>query len=303
MIISVPASGPRPRPAENGRGSQPDSLSCSGSGDATDAASRRRRPTLGDRHHDCQRLRGLRPGCRPLRPDGRAQPGLPRPSAYGGRGPGRAAAATVRQQRRRPRAAGRPRLRLGCLDPGAANATQARGVRASIVGVDASAGMLEQARAKSWPPGVSFEIGMAEELAFARESWGLGDRVPGVFAAYLFRNVTERDKVLAAVFDLLDDDGTFVVQEYSVAGSSLAAFGLVAGLLGGGHPAQLADLAADPALPLPVAQRAAVRLGPGLRRPALRRRVRRRGGAHGARLAARHPAHLPRPQAGGGAEP
>ncbi len=49
---------------------------------------------------------------------------------------------------------------------------------------------------------------------------GLGSagQVPGVFAAYLFRNVTERDKVLAAVFDLLADDGTFVVQEYSVAG-------------------------------------------------------------------------------------
>jgi ubiquinone/menaquinone biosynthesis C-methylase UbiE len=103
------------------------------------------------------------------------------------------------------------------------NATQARGVRARIVGVDASAGMLEQARAKRWPPGISFEIGMAEELAFARESWGLGDRVPGVFAAYLFRNVAERDKVLASVFDLLDDDGTFVVQEYSVAGSPVAA--------------------------------------------------------------------------------
>ena len=103
------------------------------------------------------------------------------------------------------------------------HATQRIGVRATIVGVDASAGMLEQARAKPWPPGVSFEVGLAEELAFARESWGLGDRVPGVFAAYLFRNVTERDKVLAGVFDLLDDDGTFVVQEYSVAGSPLAA--------------------------------------------------------------------------------
>lgn len=103
------------------------------------------------------------------------------------------------------------------------NATRARGVRATIVGVDASAGMLDQARAKSWPPGVRFEIGMAEELAFARESWGLGDQVPGVLAAYLFRNVTERDKVLAGVFDLLQEDGTFVVQEYSVAGSPLAA--------------------------------------------------------------------------------
>ncbi|HLL63309.1 MAG TPA: methyltransferase domain-containing protein, partial [Propionibacteriaceae bacterium] len=90
-------------------------------------------------------------------------------------------------------------------------ATQRIGVRANIVGIDASAGMLAQARAKSWPPGVRFEVGMAEELAFARESWGLDDRVPGAFAAYLFRNVSERDKVLAAVFDLLEDDGTFVV--------------------------------------------------------------------------------------------
>jgi ubiquinone/menaquinone biosynthesis C-methylase UbiE len=102
-------------------------------------------------------------------------------------------------------------------------ATRRIGIRADIVGIDASAGMLGQARTKSWPPGISFEIGMAEELAFARESWGLGDRVPGVFAAYLFRNVAERDKVLAGVFDLLDDDGTFVVQEYSVAGSPMAA--------------------------------------------------------------------------------
>ncbi len=78
------------------------------------------------------------------------------------------------------------------------HATQRIGARATIVGVDASAGMLEQARAKPWPAGVSFEVGLAEELAFARESWGLGDRVPGVFAAYLFRNVAERDKVLAA---------------------------------------------------------------------------------------------------------
>ena len=141
-----------------------------------------------------------------------------------------AAEALAQRLPRRPRTNGAAVVRLVDLGCGSGastrallNATQRIGVRASIVGVDASAGMLEQARAKSWPRGVSFEVGLAEELAFARESWGLGDRVPGVFAAYLFRNVTERDKVLAAVFDLLDDDGTFVVQEYSVAGSPLSA--------------------------------------------------------------------------------
>jgi ubiquinone/menaquinone biosynthesis C-methylase UbiE len=101
-------------------------------------------------------------------------------------------------------------------------AAYAAGLRPSVVGVDASAGMLDQARVKSWPPGVSFEVGMAEELAFAREDWGLGGQLPGVFAAYLFRNVTERDKVLAAVFELLADDGVLVVQEYSVAASRVA---------------------------------------------------------------------------------
>jgi ubiquinone/menaquinone biosynthesis C-methylase UbiE len=101
-------------------------------------------------------------------------------------------------------------------------AAHAVGLRPAVVGVDASAGMLNQALAKPWPPGVRFEVGMAEELAYAREDWGLGERVPGVFAAYLFRNVPERDKVLATVFDLLADDGALVVQEYSVSGSGLA---------------------------------------------------------------------------------
>lgn len=101
-------------------------------------------------------------------------------------------------------------------------AAYASGLRPVVVGIDASAGMLDQARDKSWPPGVRFEVGMAEELAYSRESWGLGDRVAGVLAAYLFRNVAERDKVLAAVYDLLVENGALVVQEYSVAGSRLA---------------------------------------------------------------------------------
>jgi ubiquinone/menaquinone biosynthesis C-methylase UbiE len=126
-------------------------------------------------------------------------------------------------------AGGPSELRLADLGCGSGASTRAlvrasyaAGVRPLVVGIDASAGMLEQARAKYWPPGVSFEVGMAEELAYAREGWGLGDRVPGVLAAYLFRNVPERDKVLAAVFDLLADNGVLVVQEYSVAGSRLA---------------------------------------------------------------------------------
>ncbi len=88
-----------------------------------------------------------------------------------------------------------------------------------IVGVDASAGMLSQARAKTWPAGVQFEVGLAQQLAAGRERWGLGEPQAGVLAAYLFRNVGERDEVLAQVHDLLDEDGVLVVQEYSVADS------------------------------------------------------------------------------------
>ena len=92
-------------------------------------------------------------------------------------------------------------------------------MRCTVVGVDASAGMLDQARAKPWPAGVRFEVGLAEETAWSRKLWGLDGPLHGVFAAYLFRNVTDRDEVLAGLFDLLADDGVLVVQEYSVAGS------------------------------------------------------------------------------------
>ena len=44
-------------------------------------------------------------------------------------------------------------------------AARAAGVPVTIVGVDASGGMIEQARAKNWPRGVRFELGQAEEVA------------------------------------------------------------------------------------------------------------------------------------------
>lgn len=98
-------------------------------------------------------------------------------------------------------------------------AAQAAGVRCSVVGVDASTGMIDQARAKQWPAGVRFELGLAEEAAWSRTLWGLDGPIHGVFAAYLFRNVTDRDETLAGLFDLIAPDGVLVVQEYSTAGS------------------------------------------------------------------------------------
>jgi ubiquinone/menaquinone biosynthesis C-methylase UbiE len=86
---------------------------------------------------------------------------------------------------------------------------------ARVVGVDASDGMLRQARGKAWPAGVAFVHATAEQLP----ALGLPP-AQGVLAAYLFRNVPAagRDDVLGVVREQLEPGGWLVVQEYSVAG-------------------------------------------------------------------------------------
>lgn len=88
---------------------------------------------------------------------------------------------------------------------------------ADILGLDASAGMLAQARGKSWPPGVSFRRATAGHLDVADLGAATWD---GLFTAYLFRNVPpeSRDRAVREVHDLLAPGGWLVVQEYSVAG-------------------------------------------------------------------------------------
>ena len=120
-------------------------------------------------------------------------------------------------------------LRLVDLGCGSGASTRAllaaageAGAEVRVTGVDASAGMLAQAESKRWPDGVEFHQGLAQDLAAHRHGWGLDAPADGVLAAYLFRNVVERDEVLGDVHDLLSDGGTLVVQEYSVAGSPLA---------------------------------------------------------------------------------
>jgi len=116
-------------------------------------------------------------------------------------------------------------LDLGCGSGASTRAllkaARGAGVRCGIVGADASCGMIEQARAKNWPAGVRFQLGHAEEIAEARERWGIGGPLHGVFAAYLFRNVGDRDALLAGLLNLLADGAVLVVQEYSTAGSRL----------------------------------------------------------------------------------
>ena len=90
-------------------------------------------------------------------------------------------------------------------------------VRAEVLGVDGSTGMLEQARRKTWPSWVRFEQGRAESLDEVCDAAGF-QPLDGVFAAYLLRNVTDRDALLRSLHDLLRPGGTLVVHEYSVAG-------------------------------------------------------------------------------------
>ena len=83
----------------------------------------------------------------------------------------------------------------------------------SLLGIDASRGMLAQAEAKLWPDGVRFAAGQAEDVTDL-----VAAPVDGILAAYLFRNVARRDETVAAVHDVLVPGGTLVVQEYSVKG-------------------------------------------------------------------------------------
>jgi ubiquinone/menaquinone biosynthesis C-methylase UbiE len=91
---------------------------------------------------------------------------------------------------------------------------------ALVLGVDGSAGMLDAARTKAWPSWVGFAQGRAEaladqpELAEARAAGGLD----GVLAAYLVRNVPDRDAVIAAIRDELRPGGVLAVHDYSVRG-------------------------------------------------------------------------------------
>ncbi|OFE18902.1 hypothetical protein BA895_01695 [Humibacillus sp. DSM 29435] len=89
-----------------------------------------------------------------------------------------------------------------------------------LIGVDGSAGMLREARAKTWPANVSFAQGRAEQLADLPELGGI--ELDAIFAAYLVRNVSQRDDLFTTLLGLLRPGGTLVVHEYSVAGNRAA---------------------------------------------------------------------------------
>ncbi len=130
-------------------------------------------------------------------------------------------------------------LDLGCGTGASTAALAAAFPAAAIVGVDASAGMLERARAKRWPSRVRFVHAAAEDLDLEdsdREDLDREDsdregldregldraevRGPfdAVFAAYLFRNVSDPDAALRTVRRLLVPGGRLAVHEYALGG-------------------------------------------------------------------------------------
>ena len=92
------------------------------------------------------------------------------------------------------------------------------GSRLSLTGVDASEGMVGQARAKRWPPSVGLVVSDAVQHL---ESMATGS-VDGVLAAYLLRNVPDRERLVTEVARVLRPGGALVVHDYSVAGSARA---------------------------------------------------------------------------------
>jgi len=116
-------------------------------------------------------------------------------------------------------------LDLGCGSGASTRALldawSARGDQAgelSVTGVDASEGMVEQARAKTWPPNLTLVVSDAVSYL---ESLPSGS-VDGVLAAYLLRNVPDRTRLVQQVARVLRPGGAFVLHDYSVAGNTVA---------------------------------------------------------------------------------
>lgn len=125
------------------------------------------------------------------------------------------AAGTVRGEPARP-------LRVADIGCGSGASTRAlvralteSGMPFQVEGIDGSAGMLAQARRKSWPAAVSFRHAQAEDLVVERPCYD------AVFAAYLIRNVPDRDAFLRCVRDMLHPGGALLVHDYGVAGRPL----------------------------------------------------------------------------------
>ena len=109
-------------------------------------------------------------------------------------------------------------LDAGCGTGASTAALLKAAPHAEIVAVDASAGMLKQAAAKSWPESVRFVHAPIEALADA----GVHGPFDGILAAYLLRNLADPDAQLRRFNELLRPGATLAVHEYSVRDSKAA---------------------------------------------------------------------------------
>ncbi|MEO5610877.1 MAG: class I SAM-dependent methyltransferase [Ornithinibacter sp.] len=90
--------------------------------------------------------------------------------------------------------------------------------RLTVTGVDASTGMVAQARRKPWAPRTTFVVSDAVAHLANLETAS----VDGILASYLLRNVPDREKLVTEMVRVLRPGGTLVVHDYSVAGSRRA---------------------------------------------------------------------------------
>jgi ubiquinone/menaquinone biosynthesis C-methylase UbiE len=110
-------------------------------------------------------------------------------------------------------------LDLGCGTGASTLALLAAAPQARITAVDASAGMLAQARKADWPARVSFVHARAEELSDA----GVHGPFDGIFAAYLVRNLPDPDPVLARLCNQLAPGAPLAVHDYALDGRARSA--------------------------------------------------------------------------------
>ena len=106
-------------------------------------------------------------------------------------------------------------LDLGCGTGASTAALLDAAPQADITAVDASIEMLAQARRKTWPSHVRFVHGNAEELDRA----SFAGPYDGIMAAYLIRNLTDRNAALRRFRELLKPSAPLALHEYSVADS------------------------------------------------------------------------------------
>lgn len=109
-------------------------------------------------------------------------------------------------------------LDAGCGTGASTAALLEAAPHAEIVAVDASAGMLEQAAAKSWPDSVRFVHSPIEKLGDA----GVTGPFDGILAAYLLRNLADPDAQLRRFREMLRPGATLAIHEYSVRDSKAA---------------------------------------------------------------------------------